>query len=307
MIKINDQIIETVQDGISWEGSKDTVARSLNFSIVYQPLDNTLPVYQVKKGDKVTYSEDDTTYFYGYIEKIDYNTDSGLLNISCYDLMKRLLKSKCVGRFKGTLVQLANNICGAFYLKNGIENDSQHIHNIVSTGDMSYYDILKTACDVMFERYCLYLDGLTLKLATHETIAEFEIGKNIRNSSFTQDMSEIVNKVLIIDNKGHWINTVQNQDSISQYGLFQEVFTYDKDSKNNLVDAQLMLTDGKNEAQITVNNDNKCISGRYIKVREPINNFIGIFEIISDSHTISSNSELTLEIEFVRSDDESGG
>ena len=219
MIKINDQIIETVQDGISWEGSKDTVARSLNFSIVYQPLDNTLPVYQVKKGDKITYSEDDTTYFYGYIEKIDYNTDSGLLNISCYDLMKRLLKSKCTGRFRGTLVQLANNICGSFGLKNGIESDSQHIHNIVSTGDMSYYDILKTACDVMFERYCLYLDGLTLKLANHDVINTFEIGKNIRSSTFSQSMTDIVNKVLIIDNKGNLVNTVQNSESINQYGL----------------------------------------------------------------------------------------
>lgn len=307
MIKINDQIIETVIDGINWAGAKDTVARTLDFSFLYQPMDKNLPAYQVKKGDKVTYSDDNIVYFFGYVERLSYNTDNGTMNVACCDLMKRLLNSKCVGRFKGTLVQLANNICGAFYLKNGIESDSQHIHNIVSTGDMSYYDILKTACDVMFERYCLYLDGITLKLAAHETIAEFEIRKNIRNSSFTQDMSEIVNKVLIIDNKGHLINTVQNQDSISQYGLFQEVYTYDKDSKNNLVDAQLMLTNGKNEAQITVNNDNKCISGRYIKVREPINNFIGIFEIISDSHTISSNSELTLEIEFVRSEDESGG
>lgn len=307
MITINDQIIELVEDGISWGGSKDTVARSFNFSVVYQPLDKNLPVYQAKKGDKVTYSEDDKTYFYGYIERIDYNTDNGTLNISCYDLMKRLLRSKCLGRFKGTLTQLANNICGSFYLKNGIENDSQHIHNIVSTGDLSYYDILKTACDVMFERYCLYLDGLTLKLATHEIIDTFTIGENIRSSSFAQDMSDIVNKVLIIDNEGYLINSVQNSDSISQYGLFQDVYKYDEDSKNNLADASLMLTDGENEGRIVVNNNNSCISGRYIKVIEPVNNFNGIFEIVSDNHTIGADSVMDLEIEFVRSDDEQGG
>ena len=307
MIKVGEQTIELVQDGLQWGGSKDTVARSLSFSIVYQPMDNTLPAYQVKKGDKVTYSDNNVTYFEGYVEKIDYSTDNGTLNITCYDLMKRLLKSKCIGRFKGTLTQLANNICGSFGLKNGIENDSQHIHNIVSTGDMSYYDVLKTACDVMFERYCLYLDGTMLKLANHNVITTFEIGKNIRTSTFTQDMSEIINKVLIIDNEGHLINTVQNQDSISRYGLFQDVYIYDKDSKNNLADASLMLTDGTNEARITVDNDNNCISGRYIRVYEPINNFKGIFEIVSDSHTIGADSPLDLEIEFVRSDDESGG
>ena len=51
MIKVGNQIIELVQDGLQWGGSKDTVARSLSFSIVYQPMDNNLPAYQVKKGE----------------------------------------------------------------------------------------------------------------------------------------------------------------------------------------------------------------------------------------------------------------
>ena len=304
MIKINEQIIEMVEDGISWGGSKDTVSRTLNFSVVYQPMDKTLPAYKMKKGDKVYYSEDNKNFFYGYIERIDYSTDAGILNVSCTDLMKRLLKSKCTGRFRGTLVQLANNICGSFGLKNGIESDSQHIHNIVSTGDMSYYDILKTACDVMFERYCLYLDGLTLKLANHDVINTFEIGKNIRSSTFSQSMTDIVNKVLIIDNKGNLINTVQNSESINQYGLFQDVYTYDKDSRNNLADAALLLTDGENESSLVVDNDNNCISGRYVRVYEPINNFKGIFEIVTDEHTIGVDSSMSLQLEFVRSDDE---
>ena len=304
MLKINNQTIKLVKNGLQWNGSKDTVARSLSFSIVYQPMDKSLPAYQVKKGDKVTYSDNNVTYFEGYVEKIDYSTDNGTLDITCYDLMKRLLKSKCIGRFKGTLIQLANNICGSFGLKNGIENDSQHIHNIVSTGDMSYYDILKTACDVMFERYCLYLDGLTLKLANHDVINTFEIGKNIRSSTFSQSMTDIVNKVLIIDNKGNLINTVQNSESINRYGLFQDVYTYDKDSRNNLADAALLLTDGENEGSIVVDNDNNCISGRYVRVYEPINNFKGIFEIVTDEHTIGADSSMSLQLEFVRSDDE---
>lgn len=299
MIKINDQIIELLQGDINWSGSKDTVARMLNFSILYSPLDKNLPVYKAKMGDKVTYSDSNKTFFYGYIEKIDYNTDDNIINISCYDLMKRLLNSKCLGRFKGTLTQLANNICGSFYLKNGIESDSKHIHNIVSTGNLSYYDILKTACDSMFERYCLYLDGITLKLAEHEIQDNYEIGKNIRTSSFSQNMSEMINRVLIIDNKGHLINTVQNNESINQYGLFQDVYTYDKDSKNNLANASKLLNNGNNEARITVNNNNKCISGRFIKVFEPINNFNGIFEILSDNHIIGADSYMDLEIKYV--------
>uniref|UniRef100_A0AAU8ATB6 Tail protein n=1 Tax=Dulem virus 31 TaxID=3145749 RepID=A0AAU8ATB6_9VIRU len=299
MIKINDQIIEVVQDGVNWQGSKDTVARVLSFSVIYQPLDETFPRYNIKIGDKVEYIEKNKTYFYGYIEKISYTTDNGTIEISCCDMMKRLLNSKCVGRFRGTLKQLADKICGLFYLKNGIESNSTHVHNIVSTGDMSYYEILKNACDVMFARYALYLDGLTLKLAEHNSFATFTIGQNIRSSSFSQDMSDIVNKVLIIDTTGKLLSSVQDTDSINQFGLFQTVYTYDKDSKNNLVDAQHELKTIKNEGSIVVNNDNNCISGRFITVYEPLNNFNGLFEIVSDNHTIANDSVMTLDIELV--------
>lgn len=299
MIKINDQIIEVVQDGVNWQGSKDTVARVLSFSVVYQPLDETFPRYNIKIGDKVEYIDNNKTYFYGYIEKISYTTDNGTLEISCCDMMKRLLNSKCVGRFRGTLKQLADKICGLFSLKNGIESNSTHAHNIVSTGDMSYYEILKNACDVMFERYTLYLDGLTLKLAEHNSFATFTIGQNIRSSSFSQNMSDIVNKVLIIDTTGKLLSSVQDTESINQFGLFQTVYTYDKDSKNNLVDAQNELKMIKNEGSIVVNNDNNCISGRFITVYEPLNNFNGLFEIVSDNHTIANDSVMTLDIELV--------
>ena len=159
----------------------------------------------------------------------------------------------------------------------------------------------------MFERYCPYLDGTTLKIAEHTIQDTFEIRKNIRASSFEQNMKEIVNKVLIIDNKGNLINTVEDKESINKYGLFQEVFKYDKDSKNNLADAQKIIQSVQNEAVITVENNNECIAGRYIRVYEPVNNFKGIFEITSDSHNICANSNMTLEIEFVGVDNESNG
>ena len=57
MLKINNQTIKLVKNGLQWNGSKDTVARSLSFSIVYQPMDKSLPAYQVKKGDKVITSK----------------------------------------------------------------------------------------------------------------------------------------------------------------------------------------------------------------------------------------------------------
>lgn len=299
MIKINDQEILTVLDGMSWNGAKDICSRTLQFQFLYNPINKDIPKYSAKVGDKVTWSEDDKILFLGYIEQLPYNTDDDTISVTCCDLMTHLMRSKAIGRFKGTLNELCNSICGIFNLKNGVKIDNSHVHNIVSNGDLSYFEILTTACDVMFERYTLYLDGATLKLAEHESQAKFEIGKTIRSSNFSQSIGEMVNRVLIIDDNGKIKGSVENSEDIQKYGLFQEVYNYNKDSKNNLADAKKMLKSVINDGSIVVNNDNKCISGRFIEINEPVNNFKGIFEIQTDRHTIGVDNVMELEVKYV--------
>ena len=151
----------------------------------------------------------------------------------------------------------------------------------------------------MFDRYALYMVGNTLKLATHDVQNTFEIGYNIRSSSFKQSIADMVNRVLIIDNNGTVLQAVENTKDIQEFGLFQSTYNYNKDSKNNLADAKKVLQGVKNEGSIVVNNDNNCISGRYIKINEPVNGFKGVFEIQTDNHTIGKDSVMTLEVEYV--------
>lgn len=302
MILIDDVEIKTIGTDMAWNGSKETVSRTLSFTVLYVPEDTNFPKYQMKCGSKVQWVENDKTLFFGYIQTLDYSTDGESVKVECIDLMVRLFKSKCIGRFRGTLKQLADKICGLFNIQNGIETNNTHVHNIVSTGDLTYYDILKTACDSMFDRYCLYLDGITLKLRNQDVIQTFTIGQNIRSSSFKQDLSDLVTKVLVIDNDGNLLNSVQDDESLKTFGLFQEVYTYSKDCKNNLAEARKKLSPLANEAVLVVNDDLNCISGNFIKVVEPINNFVGIFEIQTDNHTIGVDSTLEMEIEYVKAE-----
>jgi hypothetical protein len=141
-----------------------------------------------------------------------------------------------------------------------------------------------------------------LKLLTEEQepINNFDIGVNIRASQFKQSISDMVTRVLVIDNEGKVLDAVEDTENLQKYGLFQETYNYSEDSKNNLADARKLLQGVKNEGTILCNNDNACISGKYIKINEPVNGFKGIFEITSDNHIISNNSEMTLEVEYVR-------
>lgn len=301
MILIDDVEIKTVIDGMTWSGAKDVVSRQLAFSFLCNPLKKEIPLYKVRVGSKVEWIENNKTLFLGYVEELPYNTDEDTISLTCQDLLTRLIRSTFIGRMQGTITELANNICGLFGIKNGIESDNTHVHNIVSDGDLTYYEVLKVACDSMFDRYTLYMDGDTLKLLTaeQEPVNTFKIGENIRASRFNQSMANMVTRVLVIDNEGKVLDAVENTEDLEKYGLFQSTYNYTEDSKNNLAEARKLLKGVTNEGTIVCNNDNACISGRFIEIHEPVNGFEGIFEITSDNHIISYNSEMTLEVEYV--------
>ena len=301
MILIDGVEIKTIEDGLTWNGAKDTVTRNLSFSFLYNPMREDIPKYKVAINSRVEWKEENKTLFLGFVESLDYSTDNDNISVNCVDFASRLIRSKCVGRFYGTLTELANKICASFNIKNGISDSTTQKHNIVSTGDKTYYEILQTACKTLYDSFTLYMDSNTLKLQlpTKEPIATFEIGKNIRASSFSQSMSEMVNKVIMIDNDGNVYGSVENKSDLSKYGLFQDVYNYNTDISNNVEEARKQLKSVENNGSIVVNNDNNCISGQYIKVIEPVNGFEGIFEILTDSHTIGSDSVMTLELNNV--------
>lgn len=298
-----EQNILTPINEMTWGGSKDTGPRYLDFKFLYEPENGDYPKYKAATGDKVTYQESGKTLFSGYIEKMDYSTDTGETNLHCVDLINNLMKSKFIGRMQGTLNQIANKICGAFGINNGVNVENSHVHNIVSNGDKTYFEVLNIACKTMYKNFCLYMDGTTLKLELeHKIQGTFAIGKNIRVSSFEQDASDIVTKVLIIDNKGKILQPVThpNPDFVKRYGLFQTTYNYNKDCKNNLAEAKKLLTvDVANKGYILADNDNNCISGQYIKVLETFNKYEGIFEIQTDEHFISDDSYMKLEIKRI--------
>lgn len=301
MILIDGEEILTTLEGISWSGAKDICTRTLTFSLLYNPLKDDIPSYKFSVGSKVEFIENDKTRFLGYIETMPYSTDSDTISLTCQDLTTRLIRSTFIGRMRGTLTEIANNICGIFGIKNGIKSNSRHNNNIVSEGDMSYYEVLRLACDAVYDRYALYMEGDTLKIASQDVIDTFEIGYNIRSSSFSQSISNMVNKVLIINNEGKVLQAVENKEDIQKFGLFQSTYNYNKDCKNNIDEAKKSLKSVENQGEITCDNNNECISGRFIKINEPVNGFKGIFEIISDNHTIGTNdSSMTLEVEYVK-------
>jgi hypothetical protein len=113
MILIDNVEIKTVLDGMTFSGAKDIVSRQLAFSFLCNPLKKEIPLYKVSVGSKVEWIENNKTLFLGYVEDLPYNTDEDTITLTCQDLMTHLVRSTFIGRMKGTLVEIANNICYA--------------------------------------------------------------------------------------------------------------------------------------------------------------------------------------------------
>lgn len=304
MIKINDIEILTVLDGVRWSGSKDTAGRTLEFQFLYNPRKNDIQKYKVACGDKVTFEESDKILFEGYIEKHIYDTDNDTIYVICRDLISYLKRSIFVGRAHGTLTELAKIICDTFEIKSEIESDDPQIFSFVGDGKRSYFDVIFEACQKVYKECYLYIENNTLKVEilqindTNKITATLVVGNNIRQSVFSQDISELVTSICVLGNKNQKKQVITDLELKKKFGLFQSIYNYNIDDKSKLPTQDELKNGIKNEAKVIANNDNNCITGKFVHIEEPYNNFIGKFKIISDEHITGADSYMTLDLEY---------
>lgn len=299
-ILINQVEIKT-KTGLAWSGSKEGVSRQVTFDFLYNPLKD-FPQYKVNVGNKVQlYTDDDVLLFTGMIYTIDYSTEQDTISFKAYDLLNNMVKSKAVGRWRGTLNEVADVICKTFGLKSAITSENKLIHNIISTGDLTYYDILYKACKAIYgDKFNIIVDGANnVKLCPVEPVASLEIRKNIITSNINSSIENMINSVVIVDNEGKVKNTLNNQSDWQKYGLFREVYLFNEDVKNNNQEAEKMLKSEENTISLTAISDINCISGNLINIIEPVNNLQGIFRIVNDNHNLDTIKTMDLEVEYV--------
>jgi len=303
MIKINDKEILTVLDGIEWGGGKGESGRYLKFQFIYNPRKtDDFEKIEAKCGYKVTWQEDEKNLFQGFIEMMEYDTDNDIITVSCRDCIAYLKRSKAIkNRFRGTLKEIAEKICGVFKLKNEINSDSKEIFNFPGDGSLSYYDILHQACQKVYRNFYLYIEDNTLKVEALKNgdepkiEADLNIGENIRKSKFRQDIEHLVTRIAVIDIEGN-LTFVEDNELCQEYGVFQDVYNYCTDYKEKLPTAEELKEKVNNTSTVVADNFNNCTTGRYVSVYEPNNKITGTFEIVKDKHTIGYDSFMELEL-----------
>ena len=290
---------------IEWSGSASSAARQLVFDYVNAPYDNFgLP--SVSTGDMVTFEYgSEGEVFYGQIFGTEKSSAVGTISYTAYDMMKNLLESQGQYNFKNLPAEtIAKMVCDdaqipiRFLYPTGV--------NVASLicDDMSLYDIIMAAYTkvhkITGEKFfpMIYKRGLGV-YKTHWVVKGLTLSDddNLVETSMTETMDSIVNKVKIYDDNGAQIGEVKDDNSLSLYGTYQQIYKKEKDVDPTTAAKTKLNVQPSQTIKVKCIGDINCLSCYYVSVNDTVINAVGKYWIKSDKHTWE-NGSYTMELDL---------
>lgn len=289
---------------VAWSGDYKSCARKLEFSLISSPMDKNIPKVDIPIMSIISFYEDDNELFRGFVYEREKSSDNAM-SFLCYDYCAKLNDIKVSKNIKNqTASTIYNNFLTEYGLNKGDIIQANTGVTKVFLG-VTAYDMIMTAyteeAKNTGKKYMLYSRGNKF-YASEKGIVKlklsFEEGKNILSSSFKESVSNMVNKVLIVDENGNKVSEVKNEEWHKAYGLFQDVYKQ-QEGKDSNAEAKAMLKDIEQTCSLTGFGDTTCITGYGVQVKDTHTGLVGLFYIDSDTHTWEGgNYTIDLELNF---------
>lgn len=289
---------------VTWSGDYKSCARKLEFSLISSPMDKNIPKVDIPIMSIISFYEDNNELFRGFVYEREKTSDNAM-SFLCYDYCAKLNDIKVSKNIKNqTASTIYNNFLTEYGLNKGDIIQANTGVTKVFLG-VTAYDMIMTAyteeAKNTGKKYMLYSRGNKF-YASEKGIVKlklsFEEGKNILSSSFKESVSNMVNKVLIVDENGNKVSEVKNDDWLKTYGLFQDVYKQ-QEGKDSNAEAKAMLKDIEQTCSLTGFGDTTCITGYGVQVKDTHTGLVGLFYIDSDTHTWEGgNYTIDLELNF---------
>ena len=289
---------------VTWSGDYKSCARKLEFSLISSPMDKNIPNIDIPLMSMILFYEDNTELFRGFVYEREKSSDNSM-SFLCYDYCAKLNDIKVSYNIKS---ETASSIYNKFLTEHGLNKGDIAQANTkikkVFLGTTAY-DMIMTAyteeAKVTGKKYMLYTKGDKFCSSEKGNIKlnlSFEEGKNILSSNFKESVSNMVNKVLIVDDNGNKVSEVKNDEWLKTYGLFQEVYKKEENKDSN-AEAKAMLNGVEQSCSLSGFGDTTCITGCGVQVKDTHTGLVGLFYIDSDSHTWEGgNYTIDLELNF---------
>lgn len=292
---------------VTWSGSVSQASRSLEISVAYSPLDSNIKDPGIKPGDRLKlYDDNDKLLINAMVYTRERVSEQGTITYSGYDDLNRLLKSNGTYSFKTTTPEkIVKTICNDLKIATGtIAETKVPVKKFLADGENFYNMIMRAytkAYQANGKKYMPFMyDQKLYVIEKGEVISDFSLKDdiNITASNYSENIDSVINKVKIYNDKGQQVGEVKNNDSISLYGIFQDVYTKE-DGVNATTAANNMLKGIEKSASIEAIGNISCISGYGIKIKDSITGLTGKFWIENDTHTWENgNHTMSLELAF---------
>ena len=296
--------ITNLLETITWSGDYKSCARKLEFSLIQSVTDINIPKVDIPLMSLIIFYEDNTELFRGFVYEREKSSDN-TISFLCYDYCAKLNDIKVSYNIKDeTASSIYNKFLTEYKLNKGDIAQATTKIKKVFLGTTAY-DMIMTAyteeSKKTGKKYMVYSKGdkfCSSEKGNVKLNLAFEEGKNILSSNFKETVSDMVNKVIIVDENGNKKSEVKNDDWLKTYGLFQEVYKQEEGKDANS-EAKAMLSGVEQTCSLSGFGDTTCITGYGVQVKDTYTGLVGLFYIDSDSHTWEGgNYTIDLELNF---------
>ena len=293
----------------AWAGSAKQAARTVAFSVAYSPNNKDVENLKIKLGDKITfypgYPDDKKTKFVGIVTRRERKSEVGELQYTATDGMMHLLRSSGTYRIVNkTPEKITEMICKDVKVKTGSLAKTKIPISKIFFQERPYYEIIMAAYTKAYrknkKKYIAQMNGDKLEVIQKgKIIPNFHIrqGERITDSSYIEDLENMVNRVYIYDSNNNKIGSVSDSNWVKKYGVFQNAISVD--SGNGKTEAKAELQGVNKTASLSMIGDHRCVSGLGVIIEDSRTGLKGKFWIENDSHEWSNGIyTTTLELAF---------
>jgi hypothetical protein len=292
--------ITPVCKSVELSASVDQPARRCSFSMIYSLSDEKQPRVQIGPGTLISIVEDEHgEIFRGEVVDRTLGSSNQEETFTCYDYMRFIMNSSTSMNIKNMPPEnVAAKACEEVNIKQG---------NIVTTGipinrlclDKTYYNIImqcysevsklngKQYIPIMkADQLSIIEKGQVISNYTLQSSNKDVYNNNIIDLSYKDSLENMVNRVVMFDVNGNYVDKVENAEAIKNYGVFQISYGVE-DDKDTYEVAKNKLYGFNEEISIEAIGDYSCITGYAAKTKIW---YLGLLQnatvyINADSHT----------------------
>lgn len=293
-----DKDITQLTQRYTWGGDYREVSRKLELSVTVSPHDVNLPEVPIETGEMILFFDDSgNELFQGYIFRKSKSYNGNELQLTVYDKLVYLVKSKLSKVFHKVTPEAATSIvCNELGIAAGELAPTNIPITFVHLGKTGYEAIVSAYFEASKQNGKMYMprmNGEKLDVIEKGIITAKRLvlsNEHITDSTYSEDAEGMINQVIITDDKGNKIATVNNEGWSQMYGLLQDVYQKEE-GKDPRTIATNMLKDLTQEASITMSGGSDtydAIAGNAIQIKEGYTGLTGLFFIDSDTHTFEN-------------------